>query len=346
MVVEQVRHTAGTTFAVATLEPGGELTDPLVAAGVEVVPLAAGARRTVVTALPPLVHLVRRFKPDVVHGHLPRAGLAAGLAAKFLRRPFVYTEHNVWSAYHPLSRPLAFGAVRLAATVVAVSDVVRRSALRWSRVAPDRVVTIRNGIDVSRLPRAEIRAGMPLRICSIGNLYRRKGHRYLLLALGNLRSRGLAVELHIFGEGPERPALAELATRLQLDAHVRFHGLVLDAPARLHEFDLFVLPSLVEGLPIALLEAMAAGLPAIASAVGGVPEVIDHGRNGLLVPPREPSAIEEAVAALVADLETRRHLSAAARQTVRERFSISAMARSYEMVYARLTELPRQTITL
>lgn len=288
-------------------------------------------------AVPRLRATVRRVDPTIVHAHLPRAGAIAAIAIRGMGRPLVYTEHNVWSGYPTLGRPLAFLAARSADAVVAVSDSVRASTRTYARVPEARIRTIRNGVDLARLPHATpTRLSGRLRLCAIGNLYARKGYPHLLRALAIIGTVG-NIQLDVFGTGPELHALESLAAQLGLQTSVRFRGHHDDAASELHAYDAFCLPSLVEGLPIALIEAMGVGLPVVASAVGGVPEVITSGQNGLLAPRGDSAALATALRDLAADSGLRARLGAAAARTVAERFDVSIMARAYDRLYRELT---------
>lgn len=335
VLVDQITHSEGVEFHVCLIGDGTALASRLPP---DIPVHGLGCRvRWDPRAVLRLRTMLRQVKPTIMHAHLPRAGAIAALAMRGLRGPLVYTEHNVWSGYPALGRPLAFVAARSADVVVAVSDSVRMSTMKHAGVSGARIRTIRNGVDLARLPRATS-TGVPgrLRLCAIGNLHARKGYPYLLRALATIGTAG-DIRLDVFGSGPERQPLESLTSELGLAGSVRFRGHHDDAASELHAYDAFCLPSLVEGLPIALIEAMGVGLPVIAAAVGGVPEVITSGQNGLLTPRGDSAALASAIRNLAVDPSLRARLGAAAARTVAERFDVSVMARAYERLYRELS---------
>jgi glycosyltransferase involved in cell wall biosynthesis len=174
-----------------------------------------------------------------------------------------------------------------------------------------------------------------LLIVSVGNLYPVKGHAFLLQALSELaRSSDVpSWRLALAGRGSEAEHLAQLANRAGLDHRVHFLGFRADVPDILAAADVWVMPSLSEGLPLALLEAMFAGKAIAASAVGGIPEAVASEEHGLLVPPQDPAALTAVLARLLRSRELRAALGAAARQRAMQEFSVTHMADAYERLY-------------
>jgi glycosyltransferase involved in cell wall biosynthesis len=164
----------------------------------------------------------------------------------------------------------------------------------------------------------------------------KKGHEHLLRALALVRERGIACSLVLAGDGAERERLEHLRDELGLAGQVQFLGAVSNVADVLAAVDVFVLPSVIEGLPLALLEAMLAGKAVIATSVGGVPEVVRAGVNGLLVPPASPRELADAVAALSESPEQRALLGAAARDTIERGFTESVYLESLTAVYLEL----------
>jgi len=161
----------------------------------------------------------------------------------------------------------------------------------------------------------------------------KKGLAVLLQAMAGLRDRAVA-QLLIVGEGPAFPALRALSVRLGLSDRVVFAGVRRDIAGLLPLMDVFVLPSLYEGFGIALVEAMAAGRPVVATAVGGIPEVVVQGETGLLVPPGDPGALGDAIAHLVNHPEQARLMGARGRERACDRFSIESAVTRHENLYA------------
>jgi glycosyltransferase involved in cell wall biosynthesis len=294
--------------------------------------------------------LVRTRGFDLVHAHSPYPAVGA---RSTLRGPVrhVYTEHNVWSSYRPATRlanMLTFGRND---HVFAVSEEVRRSiqpptALR-RRLPP--IETLHYGLDAEAVagwgPAEGIREelGIPLdapMVCMVGNFRADKGHAVLLSAAAGVRELLPEVRFVLVGLGPLEDEVRARSHQMGLDGTVLFAGFREDAPRIAGASDVFVLPSLREGLPLALLEAMAQGRPVVATTVGGVPEVVEDGRHGLLVPPRDPRALGAALVELLRDPERRRRLGGAARARAAE-FDIRRAVRRTEEVYGELLERER-----
>lgn len=208
--------------------------------------------------------------------------------------------------------------------VVVISEYTRTQVLalvgqeHW-----DKVHVVHCGVDVERWPRrATDPTHGPLRLLTVGRLAAQKSHEVLVDALGLLRDRGIDVQLTIVGEGPSRGAIERRIAVLGLADRVRLVGAVGQdlMGDQFASHDLFCLASVAEGLPIVLMEAMATGLPVVATRITGVPELVEDGRNGLLVPPGRPDQLADAVERLVGDPGLRARFAAAGKQTVRERF--------------------------
>jgi glycosyltransferase involved in cell wall biosynthesis len=157
-----------------------------------------------------------------------------------------------------------------------------------------------------------------------------------LRAFAAARSAVKRAALVLVGDGPERPGLEAIAAELGVADAVRFAGARSDVPRLLRLFDVFALSSQTEGISVALLEAMAAGLPAVATAVGGNPEVVVEGETGRLVPAGDPARLGEALASLLADPDRRQAWGQAGRARVMEKFTLDRMVRDYEAIYESL----------
>lgn len=174
-------------------------------------------------------------------------------------------------------------------------------------------------------------------IGAAGRLVRLKGHADLLRAAALLRAGWPALRVEIAGEGPERPALQDEARRLGLEDRVTFLGWQTDISPALARWDVLVQPSLDEGFGLAALEAMAAGLPVVATRVGGLPEVVDEGSTGLLVPPADPASLAAALERLLRHPDLGSAMGAAGRERARAHFSVERMVAATSEVYASLT---------
>jgi glycosyltransferase involved in cell wall biosynthesis len=223
-------------------------------------------------------------------------------------------------------------AVRVLAAHVAVGDRVARAVEDELHLSRGSVETIYNGIPDVDVPPADIpRNGMTIGVVA-ASLSPRKGVDVLLRALARLSDASLVV----VGSGPDEPELRALAGSLGLDDRVHWVGWSDTPRSYIAAVDVLAVPSREEALPLVILEAMLAGRPVVASAVGSVDEAVVDGATGRLVPPDDPAALADALGALVADAETRERMGACGRQRAVERFSLEAMARSYEALYDRL----------
>lgn len=308
----------------------GPLAAAAASAGARYVPLRH-VRRPVspfrdLLGLVELWRLCRRLRPDVLHANSSKAGVLGRLAAALAGVPVrVFTAHG-WafkaSAGRSASLYLAADRTmrRLTDAVVCVSDEELRSGLAAGTCTSDGAVVIRNGIDAGSTREAVHAERAPVRVVSVGRLAAPKDFRTLLEAVASLE-RG-RIRLTVLGDGPLRSELEGDVRRLGLDGAVELPGEVDDVRARLAAFDVFALSSRSEGLPISLLEASAAGLPVVASRVGGVPEVVDDGVSGFLVPAGDAGALAERLDALCDDVELRARLGRAGRERVAREFSL------------------------
>lgn len=300
-----------------------------------------------------LRRLARTLRPDVVHLHfcvifslLPLALRAGGarnvIATEHISLPFA-TRSLPRDVAARLRNGVCLGAVR---KILAVSDYVRRRLVVSDHVPASLVDVLYNGVDLSRFrPVAEsarairARLGLPPDgevVTSVGQLIDFKGLDYLIDAAALLRTRpGLTVL--VVGDGDRRDALAAQIDRLGLAGRVRLLGKRDDVHALLAASDLFVCPSVWdEALGYVILEAMAVGLPAVASRVGGIPEVVREGETGLLVPPRDATALAGAIASLLDDPARRRAMGQAGRRIVGEDFSMERAIAATVDLYAGL----------
>jgi glycosyltransferase involved in cell wall biosynthesis len=222
-------------------------------------------------------------------------------------------------------------AYRCAHAVVANSPAAA-AALRREGIQPSQIRIIPNGVDLDSLaasrPRGPIRS-----LLTVANLRREKAHEVLFAAIASLVAEGSALRLRVAGDGPRAAELRALAASLGIADRVTFLGHREDVAALLAESDLFVLPSRSEAFPNSVVEAMAAGVPVVASAVGGLVDLVEPGRTGLLVPPDDSSALASAIRSLMAAPERAAALGDAARRDVRERYSFDRMVRAFEDLY-------------
>jgi glycosyltransferase involved in cell wall biosynthesis len=278
-----------------------------------------------------LRRLIGSERYDIVHLHTKRAhALAAWLphgggAPRYLvtRRMDYPEKRNCRTRY--LYNHCVHGIVAISRPIVDV--------LVAAGVDRDKIRLIHSGIDVDRFKAEGDVEGRNPTIGTLAVLEPRKGHRYLVEAIARLKARGLSLRCLFAGTGAERERLEDLATQFGVKAEVGFLGFVEDTPAFLAGIDIFILPSLHEGLGVSVLEAMAAGRPVVASRVGGLSEIVVDGKTGLLVPPADSAALSEAIAALIAEPGRARAMGQAAAAHARERFSLELMAARNEEYY-------------
>jgi glycosyltransferase involved in cell wall biosynthesis len=285
--------------------------------------------------------------PQILHAHNPTtlriAALArmlverlAGLRGERARCGLLMTDHQSRGA----REPWAF-EWRSTDVVVAVS---RHTAVAGSAALKARALRIiRNGVSLPKGGRTREAVRRELGLCdellciTVANLRWEKDHATLLHAYAHLAQEDARIVGLAVGEGPDRAALEALARSLGLGPdRLRFLGARADVPDLLRAADVFVLPSRVEGLPLAVLEAMAASLPIVATAVGGVPEIVEHGVHGLLVSPGSPGALAGALESLAYDPARRLDMGAHAFVRARDECSLAAMARAYDAVYEEI----------
>ena len=282
---------------------------------------------------------------DLVHTHDYKADLYGYLAARSSGRP-VFSTCHLWFSTTRLER--MYGRIdRLVLRhfdgVIGVSPPIG-TTLEQSHVAHRKVAVIANGIDFSSFLRvgeepASREFGNDLTIGIVGRLAAQKGHRFLFAAARGILEKLPKARFVVIGEGPDRKELEALAKELGIASSVYFAGYRDDMASAYSNLDLMVMPSLDEGLPITLLEAMAAKRAVIASAVGAVPEVIEHNRNGWLVKPGDVGELQQAILKVLDDAPLRQRTGENARLSV-ARFSSDLMARNYLDFYQRMGHLP------
>ena len=298
-----------------------------------------------------LTRLLKRESIQILHVHGQEAGIWGRVAARLAQVPIVvYTPHTIETTKEPL-RPFYYLLERALASytdmVISVNEVDRLKLIDLGIVPPDRVVTIHNGIDAQRYDlridsirkREELEVGTTsFLIAQIGRLNQQKGLRCLIQAASLVLEKYPKALFLLIGEGPLEGELRREVEELGLSQSVRFLGWRDDVPEILACVDLFVLASLWEGLPYTLLEAMAAGLPVVATDVGGCREVVLDGETGLLVPPRAPEALAQAIMMLLSERNLLQGMAEKGRERVAEHFSIEVMIEKTEAVYNALIE--------
>jgi glycosyltransferase involved in cell wall biosynthesis len=312
-------------------------------------------------ALRAIVELLRAERFDLVHTHQQKAGLLGRLAAPLARTPAIYTPNSLLHRFmfvRPYPRAhsrylktlwMERALGRLTAAFIGVSVEERAGAVNDRVIRADRVHVIRNGVEfddsIPADPRLlEFRGDGPL-LGFLAALRNQKGLPTLLDALEILARRGEAPRFAIVGSGPEEP---DVRLRV-LEGPLRSSTLLLPFEGRvepsLRAFDAFVLPSYWEGLPLAVLEAMAAGLPVVASAIGGTPEAVADGETGFLVPVTDAPALAERIAHIAREADLRARMGAAGRARWEAEFRVERMVKETAAVYEHVLAVRRRGST-
>jgi glycosyltransferase involved in cell wall biosynthesis len=292
--------------------------------------------------------LLRARDFELIHTHSPLPGAAARLLATS-EVTFVHTEHNLWSSYRRPTYAVNAATFGRNAIGFAVSDAVRESMVRpWWLGGPHLppIETLLHGVDVAQVQRgvaarADARDVLDLApdtpvIGTVASFTPQKDHAGLLEAMVDVRRQVPDVVLLLIGAGPLEPEIRATVDRLDLAANVRFLGPRTDVARLLPGLDVFVLASRFEGLAISLLEAMASGVACVATSVGGTPEVVTHGVDGILVPPGQPPSLATALVGVLADEEMRAAIGSAGAQRVADEFTIDRAARRTEVLYEQV----------
>jgi glycosyltransferase involved in cell wall biosynthesis/predicted glycoside hydrolase/deacetylase ChbG (UPF0249 family) len=284
--------------------------------------------------------LLREGHADVVHVHGPLVEVLVGLVAWRMPVRIVSSVHNIYSLY---ARPLARLPWRLASRrfdgVIAISRAVAEHLERDLRLSRDRIRIIHYGVDPGNTRAApgmeEAGSDRDAVIVNVARLAVQKGQRYLVEAMPKVLASEPRARLVIVGHDTDGLAesLRDLARRVGVADRVTFTGFLADVSAVLRRAQVFALSSLYEGFGLVLLEAMAAGVPVVATNVGPVPEIIAHGQSGLLVPPRDPVALADAIVTVLGRPDIRATLSAGGLARVREGFSAARMCRAVGEVW-------------
>jgi colanic acid/amylovoran biosynthesis glycosyltransferase len=285
---------------------------------------------------------IREFDPDIIHAHWATFPSTVALAlSRILDKPFGFTchAHDIFANDHLLEEKIATAALPV---------TISRFNVEWlaEQITPqarDRLKVVHCGVDLPTFPfRASGR--LPGSIVTVGRLDPIKGFDVLIDAVAELAQQGRRVQCRIIGEGPLRAEMQARIARLGIADRVTLVGAIPQAEVRaaLYEASIFTLPSVVtpdgnrDGIPVSLMEAMAAGAPVVSTRVSGIPELIEDGREGLLVPPGDAPALARALAQLLDDAELGRRLSEAARAKIEREFDAALEGRKLLQLFAHV----------
>ena len=330
--------------------------------GVEIITLPSLVRRISpwhdLKALVLLWSLIRRYKPHIVHTHTSKAGVLGRLAAWLARVPAIIHKphgHVFYGHFGPRFSRFFLMVERLLGRitdhVVALTPMEARDYLGLRVLTAEKISIIHSGVALNRYhitakkrQQKKKELGISpdsLVVGFVGWLIPIKGVTYLVNAMAEVVQRHPNSLLVLVGKGDEKGEeeikLRERVASLGLADRVRFLGWRPDVDEIMSCFDIFVLPSLNEGMGRVLVEAMSAGLPIVASRVGGIPDLVTHGENGLLVPPANAGALEQAISDLLSDKSRRKHMGETGKKMCRP-YSVEAMVEKIDDLYSRLVE--------
>jgi glycosyltransferase involved in cell wall biosynthesis len=319
----------------------GDLSGALKEAGVPVRPLLRrlAKRRLSLAYAWRLRRLLSKERFDLVHAHIYASVVAAALATLGTSVPLVITEHTEASWQTWRARWISRWVYRRVERIIAVSTPIRRRLIERDDVHPDLITIIPNAVVAASEERADTPPPLPAGLRErplagvVARLQPEKGVANFLKAAARVASQFPEAHFVVAGDGPLRQELVALTEDLGLGSRVNFLGFRSDASALMKSLDVLVVPSLTEGSPLVTLEAMAAGVPVVASAVGGIPDQIRHDKEGLLVSPGDTGALGDALLALLRDPDRAHCLGEAGRRRATSQFSHTTMVRRIEDVY-------------
>lgn len=320
-----------------------QLVEDLEKAGGRVTCFAASNNIRLLLKVRDVVRYIREHNIHLIHAHLPWAGVVARLAGKMAHVPVLYTEHNKQERYHFATRVLNLTTMNMLSGVIAVSADVEASIRKHKAQLRAKLLTILNGVNVTHFsPDASKREGMRSALGIPSD-----AHVILTIAVFRFQKRldlWLEIAKHILeknpgthfimvGDGPLKKLVEQKRVALGLTAHVHLVGLQTEVRPYLAASDIYMMSSVFEGLPIALLEAMAFGLPVISTDAGGIKEVITHERDGMLCKVDEPQHLVEFASELIAQPHRRAAMGVSARQRIVSDFSMEKMVSKLQRLY-------------
>ena len=334
---------------VCSMRDKGPIGREIESEGTEVIALGVKGHRIKWSSVFALARIIRERGIDIVHTHLYPANRSGRIAAMLARTPCIIASvHNQYChRQKPLKRRLLNNLLaRGTDAIVAVSEAVKADIVHFDHVAPKKIVVIPNGIDVAAISvgdraHARLSLGIPQDarvIGSVGRLIDQKGHMYLIEALALIKDTHPKARVLIVGEGPLRGELEALAGSLGVAERVTFAGVRRDIPDMLAAMDAFAMPSLWEGFGIALIEAMVAGVPVVATSIPPFQEIITDREDALIVPIEDAGALASAMELLLDDASLSRKLGEAARTRVISRYGIESTVQSHTKLYESILQ--------
>ena len=323
-----------------------QMVDSLLAQGVEVVCLKANNNVQLLSKVTAVRAYIKKHNIQLIHAHLPWAGILARIVGRITGTPVIYTEHNKQERYHMATRIMNLSTLNWLTCIISVSQDVEQSIRNHKSGLRSRVLTILNGVNVSHfIPRqfngSSIRKslGIPMDAPVVGTIavFRSQKRLDLWIELARkILDTSSNAHFIIVGDGPLKQDLIRKVEQLKLEERIHFTGLHTDIRPFLAAFDVYMMTSMFEGLPIALLEAMASGCAVVSTKAGGIAEVIRHEVDGLLCEVDEPEKLVPYVIDLMQDQQKRENLGIQARQRIMSTFSMETMVSKLERLYEEL----------
>jgi glycosyltransferase involved in cell wall biosynthesis len=337
MVVDLARslQQRGHSLQIVCLRNSGELSRPLAEAGIEVVALNKNDGFSP-SALLRLAQLLKQTRTDVVHTHNPLVHHYGAVAGRMAGVPVIVNTLHGISNFNGSSRTSSIYKLvsPLTDAVVSVCQTAHEFFERRTGIPARKLAIIYNGIPVERFLTAEPRRRREEFVFgTVGRLVPVKDQATLLRAFQKIHHHGCSLD--ILGDGPLQADLRRLASDLGIADSVRFCGSSLDTPSFMKRIDTFVLSSVSEGLPLTILEALASGLPVVATSVGGIPEIINAAECGWLCPPSQPDMLSQSLLAALQSND-RTEMGLRGQSYVTETYSLTTMAREYECLFENL----------
>jgi glycosyltransferase involved in cell wall biosynthesis len=297
-----------------------------------------------ILALFEIIKLIKNYQPDIIHLNSSKISILGSIASLFIKTKTVYTVHG-WVFNEPLPAWLKYFylyaekiTAKLKNKIICVSEYDEKMALKYKIAPAEKLVTIHNGLaPIDFFTKEQARKILHLNdadliIGSIGNLYKTKGFESLIKTANIIKNK-ISVKFLIIGDGSERKNLERLIKKYNLENNFILAGEINEAAKLLKAFDIYICSSVKEGLPYSILEAMQAELPIITTNVGGIPEIIENNKNGLLIKPAEALDIANALQKLTNDKNLAIYLGKNAEQKVKQEFSLEKMVEATKKTY-------------
>jgi len=299
-----------------------------------------------------LKRIIKIEKPDLIHAHVwnPASCRYAFMAAKSTKTPIITTEHDPFKL-SAIKNVFKKSTLKTVDKIITVSKENAKVLKNLHPAHAKKIKVIHNGIDTTwwqsqnlrftDKDREEIKTKIfhahedTLILTCVAELHKRKGQKYLIKALPHLVKEYPNLKLVLIGEGPDRDRLTRMVHKLDLEQHITFTGKQKNIAPLLKASNIFVLPSVREAFGLVLAEAMITPLPVVASRVGGIPELVEDGKTGVLVEPRNPESLAEALLPLIKDHEKRDRMAHFGEERVTKEFDVKVMAAEYEKLYKK-----------